>query len=111
MNRNNNDNLQNEKIIKKGFLFKKSKYLGNWKERYIVLTNNYIFSYTDDKPDAECTMNLVLKECFGPKLLEMDNQKEFGFCFCNDGKIYCFKTTNSQEKNEWFTTLREALSH
>ncbi len=56
-------------------------------------------------------MNLVLKDCFGPKHLEMDNQKEFGFCFCNDGKIYCFKTSNSQEKNEWFTSLREALSH
>ena len=107
---NFNDSIQNEKIIKKGFLLKKSKYLGNWNKRYIVLTENYIFSYTDNKPGAECTMDLLLKDCFGPKHLQMDSKEEFGFCFCNEGKIYCFKTKNLEEKNEWFNILREALS-
>ncbi len=107
----NSDNLQNEKIVKKGFLNKKSKYLGNWKKRYIVLTENYIFAYTDDTPGAECTMNLTLSECFGPKHLQMESNDEYGFCFCNDGKIYCFKTNSLDEKNEWINTLRESLSH
>ena len=108
---NNNDNFQNEKIIKTGFLNKKSKYLGNWNKRYIVLTENYILSYTNDQPGAECTMNLKLSDSFGPKHLQLDNNNEFGFCFCNDGKIYCFKTNSLEEKNEWFNILRESLSH
>ena len=107
----NNDSLQKEKIIKKGSLNKKSKYLGNWKRRFIIITDNYIFGYTDDKPGAECTMNLSLNESFGPKHLQMETKDEFAFCFCNDGKIYCFKTNSLEEKNEWFTVLREALSH
>ena len=111
MNKNDNDNLQNEKIIKKGFLNKKSKYLGNWKRRYIVLTENYIFAYTDDTPGSECTMNLTLDESFGPKHLQTESPNEYGFSFCNDGKIYCFKTNNLEEKNEWFNILRESLSH
>ena len=110
MNNINNDSLQNEKIIKKGFLYKKSKYLGNWKKRYIILTEHYIFAYTDDKPGADCTMNLALAESYGPKHLQMDTKEEFGFSFCNDAKIYCFKTNNLEEKNEWFNALRESLS-
>ena len=107
----NNDNINNEKIIKKNFLFKKSKYLGNWKKRFIVLTDNYIFAYTDDKPDSECTMNLTLCDSFGPKHLQLESKDEYGFSFCNDGKIYCFKTRDINEKNEWFNKLRESLSH
>ena len=110
MNNINNDSFQNEKIIKKGFLYKKSKYLGNWKKRYIILTENYIFAYTDDKPGADCTMNLTLTDSYGPKHLKLDIKEEFGFSFCNEGKIYCFKTNNLEEKNEWFNTLRESLS-
>ena len=111
MSQNNNDDLKKENIIKTGFLYKKSKYLGNWKKRFIVLTDNYIFSYTDEKPDSECTMNLLLKDCYGPKNLEMENKNEYGFSFCNDGKIYCFKTNRLEEKHEWFTTLRDALAN
>ena len=57
------------------------------------------------------SMNLTLSECFGPKHLQMESNDEYGFCFCNDGKIYCFKTNSLDEKNEWFNTLRESLSH
>ena len=106
-----NDDIENEKIIKKGFLLKKSKYLGNWKRRFVVLTNNYILAYTDAKPGAECTMNLSLLDTFGPKHLQLESQEEFGFSFCNDNKIYCFKTKNVEEKNDWFAILRESLSH
>ena len=106
----NNDNIQNEKIVKKGFLYKKSKYLGNWKKRYIVLTENYIFAYVDDHPQAECTMNLTLADSYGPKHLQLGNN-EFGFSFENEGHIYCFKSSHQEEKNSWFDTLRESLSH
>ncbi len=110
MSQNIDDSLRKENIIKTGFLFKKSKYLGRWKKRFVVLTDHYIFSYADDKPDADCTMNLLLKNCFGPKHVETENKNEFGFSFCCDGKIYCFKTNTLEEKLEWFNTLRESLS-
>ena len=111
MSQENNDSIPSEKIVKKGFLFKKSKYLGNWKKRFIVLTENNIFAYTDENPNAECTMNLTLSDSYGPKHFDPETKDEYGFSFCNDNKIYCFKTKSLEEKNEWFDALREALSH
>ena len=111
MSNNNNDIYQNEKIVKKGYLSKKSKYLGNWKKRYIVLTENYIFAYVDHHPNSECTMNLTISDCYGPKHLQLENNNEYGFSFSNEGNIYCFKSDNQEEVNSWFDTLRESLSH
>ena len=111
MNINGNDNGQQEKIIKKGFLYKKSRYLGVWKRRYIVLTQNYIFAYVDDHPNSECTMNLTVADSFGPKHLQLENENEFGFSFSNEGVVYCFKTNNREEKNAWFNSFRETLSY
>ena len=110
MSKINNDNIPQEKIIKKGFLEKKSRYLGIWKKRYIVLTQNYIFAYVDDKKDSECTMNLTVADSYGPKHLQLENG-EYGFSFSNEGTIYCFKTKQLDEKNSWFDNLRETLSH
>ena len=107
----NNDVYQNEKIIKKGYLFKKSKYLGNWKKRYIVLTENFIFAYVDDQPNSECTMNLTLSDSYGPKYLKLENNNEYGFSFCNEGTIYNFKSNNKEERDSWFNTLRESLEN
>ena len=106
----NNDIYQNEKIVKKGYLYKKSKYLGNWKKRFIVLTENFIFAYVDDQLNSECTMNLTLSDSYGPKNLELGNN-EYGFSFSNEGTIYCFKSNNLEEKNSWFNTLSRILSH
>ena len=107
----NNDIYQNEKIVKKGYLYKKSKYLGNWKRRYIVLTEKYIFAFVDDQPNSECTMNLTLSDSYGPKHLQLENNKEHGISFSNEGTIYCFKSDKEEEANSWFNTLRESLSH
>ena len=107
----NNDVYQNEKIIKKGYLFKKSKYLGNWKKRYIVLTENFIFAYVNDRPNSECTMNLTLSDSYGPKYLKLENNNDYGFSFSNEGTIYCFKSDNKEETDSWFNILRESLSY
>ena len=111
MNNPNIDAYENEKIVKSGYLYKKSKYLGVWKKRYIVLTENYIFAYIDHVPGSECTMNLTLEDSYGPKNLQLENDNEYGFSFSNEGNTYCFKTNNLEEKNQWFDALRESLSH
>ena len=107
----NNDVYQNEKIVKKGYLYKKSKYLGTWKKRYIVLTKNFIFAYVDDQPNSECTMNLTLSDSYGPKYLKLENNNDYGFSFSNEGTIYCFRSDNKEETDSWFNILRESLSY
>ena len=53
-------NDKNTKIIKTGKLLKCSKYLGNWKMRYVVLTDKYLLSYVENNLNSECTMDLLL---------------------------------------------------
>lgn len=35
------------KIVKEGFLVKRSRYLKEWKERWIVLTTTHLYSFTN----------------------------------------------------------------
>ena len=56
-------------------------------------------------------MNLTISDSYGPKHLQMENNDDYGFSFCNEGTIYCFKSNNQEEVNSWFDTLRESLSH
>ena len=105
---NENTNI---KIIKTGFLMKRSKYLGTWNKRFVVLTDKDILSYIDDQKNAECTMDLQLSECYGPKHFNTDDQEyQYGFSFANNGKIYYFKTKDKEENDSWFTQLREAMA-
>ncbi len=38
------EDIKNHKI-KEGFMYKKSRYLKEWRERWIVLTKDYIYSF------------------------------------------------------------------
>ena len=106
-----NNETKNVKITKTGFLMKRSKYLGTWNRRFIVLTDNDILSYMNDQPNSECTMDLQLSECYGPKHYNTeDSEFPYGFSFANNSKIYYFKTKDKEECDNWFTQLREAMS-
>lgn len=101
-------NDANGKIIKTGFLMKCSKYLSNWKMRYVVLTDKYILTYIGNNFDSECTMDLLLSECFGPKLIS--TKDNLTFCFVAEGKKYLFKAKDENERDEWFKILQEKMS-
>lgn len=69
----------NSKIIKSGFLQKRSKYLKIWKKRFIVLTNKNLFAFTSNEKDADCTMNLVLNTCGRVNVCDESLNKRFTF--------------------------------
>lgn len=91
-------------IIKTGILEKRSKYLKNWKQRYIVLTSHSILSYVDRLPSADCTMDLELSDCSDFK--KEDNT----LSFMNDGKEYLLKSENADEISEWFKAITDTIA-
>ena len=101
-------NDKNTKIIKTGKLLKCSKYLGNWKMRYVVLTDKYLLTYVENNLNSECTMDLELSECFGPKYITIEDN--LTFCFIADGKKYLFRAKDEKERDDWFNILQEKMS-
>ena len=39
------------------------RHINNFLSRFIVLTNKNLYAFTSDDKDADCTMNVVLKNC------------------------------------------------
>ena len=101
-------NDKNAKILKTGKLLKCSKYLGHWKMRYVVLTDKYLLTYEEHNLNSECTMDLQLSECFGPKYITTQDNLTFGFFA--DGKKYLFKAKDEKERDDWFNILQEKMS-
>ena len=53
-------------------------------------------------------MDLLLSECFGPKLIS--TKDNLTFCFVAEGKKYLFKAKDENERDEWFKILQEKMS-
>jgi hypothetical protein len=77
------------KIIKSGFLQKRSKYLKIWKRyfkfnfsRFVVLTNKNIFAFVNNDKEADCTMNLLLSSLGRVRYADEELGKEFTFVSC-----------------------------
>lgn len=96
-----------ETIIKTGYLEKRSKYLKNWKKRFIVLTKHSILSYVDMTQGSDCTMNLELSECTNFEKIKDDSGLETTLSFVNDGKIYLLKGTDEKEVEDWYKLILE----
>lgn len=100
-----------ETIIKTGFLEKRSKYLKNWKKRFIVLTTHSILSYVDKTEGSDCTMNLELSECTNFEKIKDESGLETTLSFVNDGKIYLLKGTDEKEIEDWFKLIMENVNN
>lgn len=96
--------MTEQTIIKTGILEKRSKYLKNWKKRYIVLTSHSILSYVDKLPGSDCTMDLELSDCSNFK------QEENTISFINDSKEYLLKSENVDEIQEWFKAIMDTIA-
>lgn len=96
------------KILKKGLLMKCSKYLGKWNERYCVLTTERFLTYNREDQDADCTMDLFLKDIFDFSTTEYED--EYCFSFKCDDKIYRFKAESKESLQEWETEIKNALN-
>lgn len=94
-------------VLKKGMLTKCSKYLKNWHERYVVLTNERLLTYEKEDPNADCTLDLFLREIQNFKVNDEDEVFEFSFeC---EGKNYIFKAENKNVINSWGDAIEKAL--
>lgn len=105
------DSQPTSKVLKTGFLKKRSKYLHLWKTRFCILTNKHLFAFTGIEKDADCTMTLLLENCIETKKAENELRKEFTFSVNTNNLIYYFQAENEKEQNDWVTLIDNQLNH
>jgi len=92
---------------KEGWLEKKSKFLGEWRKRWIVLTPAYLFTYKEENGKMEVTEKVLLKN------IEQifDTPQDSGSCLIDmklmDGKKYQMRAQTKEEAIQWILEVEK----
>ena len=98
-----NDNL---KIIKTGFLQKRSRLLKLWNSRFCILTETYFYTYKGIENNSECTNVIALSAIINIQNSENDYKNSF-LIKTNDNISYYFIANDDKERNEWINKINE----
>eukprot|EP01084_Bolivina_argentea_P245938 411682_1 len=90
--------LDKNKIIKQGWLSKKSQHLGLWKSRWIVLTAEYLYSFRTQTMNGKVTKIKLLRSL-------LSSQYDTTFRLKANGTSYLFKAQTQIEKQNWIDIL------
>ena len=97
-------------IVKEGWVYKQSRQLKQWKERYLVLTKTHAMTYKKEKlyNEEDPTEILVLADM---KSVQIDETKKYKGCptftlTSNAGDILPFCAKESKETQEWVRVFK-----
>ncbi|MCQ2818233.1 MAG: hypothetical protein MJ252_13280 [archaeon] len=94
------------KVLKTGTLMKCSKYLANWNERFVVLTNERFLTYDKMDPTADCTLDLFLMDTTN---LHLSDAESYEFSFHNGDKDYRFRAPDKETMDQWYSIFETAM--
>ena len=98
--------------IREGWLFKRSRFLKDWRKRWVVLTTNYIYTFTANNYD-EVTDTIDLKNVSNYKsYLKTDEEMiPAGFKIRCMDDMYYFSAKDVNEKWSWLVTLERLMDY
>ena len=112
----------NRTIVKQGYLEKNAKKgtFGSWKKRYVVLYSNQTVEYysTDKLKEMKGSFNVRLenisndyktKETSLSGCVHTNTKNKNGFNIECDKRLWEFKATSSNERNEWVTAFKNCI--
>jgi hypothetical protein len=97
-------------VIFEGWVLKKSKYLGDWRARWFVLTPNFLYSYKEEKNYSSATEQIALLTI--DKVFESTNESGY-YNFQirqNNGTLYNLRTKKSEERNRWIFEINKTVN-
>eukprot|EP00761_Pharyngomonas_kirbyi_P014269 gb/GECH01014299.1/.p1 GENE.gb/GECH01014299.1/~~gb/GECH01014299.1/.p1 ORF type:complete len:778 (+),score=248.19 gb/GECH01014299.1/:1-2334(+) len=94
---------------KAGWITKQGARVRNWRKRYFILKDNYLFYYGDEKA-SEPKGFLRLDDCEVDEVPKEESKKDFAFkVACAGRTLYAF-TASQQETTAWIFAIRKAAS-
>ncbi|CAG9331020.1 unnamed protein product [Blepharisma stoltei] len=97
-------------IIKEGWIEKRSRFLKEWRRRWMVLTPNFLVSFKQqqayrDKP----TEKIRLRDCSTVKSAEEETKKDFAFRIDSKDRVFFFSAQDANDKEAWIGSIGRAM--
>ena len=99
--------IRDQDIVKSGYLLKQSKYLRQWKQRWIVLSNQYICSYESQggHMGSAPTEYLLLKDCSTVRSADEETGRENSFKIESSDRTFYLVASSMEEKEAWIGVI------
>jgi len=101
--------IHQDDILKEGWLVKQSLHLKNWKRRWVVLTPQYLCSFSAEGGRRNPTECIRVKECSTVKSATEDTGKENSFRVDTPDRVFFLIADTAQEKEAWIGTIGKSM--
>jgi len=104
--------VREQDVVKRGALLKRSKFLGAYRPRHMVLTGQFLLSYEyagQETVGAPATESLVLKECSTVRSAEDETGKSFAFKVESPGRTFLLVAENRDDKEAWIGAIAKCM--
>lgn len=98
-------------VIREGWLLKQSRYLQDWRRRWIVLTKDCLISYKGPGQYLTPTEYLSLQRCSTVKSADEDVHKANAFRVDTADRVFFLVAANTAEKEAWIGTIGRQMVH
>ena len=96
--------------IKEAMVWKKSRYLKEWRERWVVLTENNVYSFEKKQVYRNPTEVLPVAEIETLKLYHQEQQERpFSFRLESKNLNFYLSCSNNQEKWSWVSAVERMI--
>lgn len=108
MERGDTENF--ETILKEGWIDKRSRFLKEWRRRWLVLTPRYLFSFKQQQGYRDNpTERIRLQDCSTVKSAEEETKKDFSFRIDTRDRVFYFSALDPNEKEAWIGSIGRAM--
>mmetsp|Transcript_34646 Transcript_34646/g.99878 ORF Transcript_34646/g.99878 Transcript_34646/m.99878 type:complete len:121 (-) Transcript_34646:144-506(-) len=100
--------VHRDDIVKQGWLIKKSKFLGEWRRRWFVLTPQYLCSFKAEGELRNPTEAIRLRECHCVKTAD-DCGKENALRVDAPNRVFYLIADTSEDKEQWIGKIGQLM--
>ncbi|KAL1918365.1 uncharacterized protein VTP21DRAFT_3025 [Calcarisporiella thermophila] len=100
--------LQNEKVLKSGYLLKKGEKRKTWKKRWFVLRSTQLAYYKDER-EYKLLRLLELDDIHNVEEVKLKHHENV-FAIVTPSRTYYVRTDNKQDKELWIREINQAIN-
>ena len=100
------------RILREGWVQKRSKYLKKWRTRWLVLTPQCLWTF-ERRQDYQSlpTERIDLERCSGvrPAATDLETSHAHSFLVDTPSRFYSFSVSSNSERDSWVTSIGLAI--